>query len=265
MSGDSVNFNQDFYKITNIVNSWLADNDLPSSWHPKMLSRALKGLRRISIDRWQEPKSILITVDSKHTYTLPVDYVNWSKVGIKIGQYLKTLAVNPEMHQLVRQEGDDVIAGLPLYKMPNGIESSNYGGYQFFNYNGETLFGYGCGGGLLPSKGHFDIVKRGESTREITFDYDISIGTKIVLEYISDGLCADGESVVDPMLVDFLEAEMDHFYERKFNPSRSEASINRTSRDLWDAEQRVAARKGDLDMRTLQTISRRNTNFLPKI
>lgn len=263
MSGDSVNFNQDFYKITNVVNSWLADNDLPPSWHAKMLSRCLKALRRISIDRWQEPKSILLTVDSKHTATIPVDYVNWSKVGIKIGQYLKTLAVNPEMHQLLRQEGDDVIAGLPLYQMPNGIETSNYNGYQFFNYNGESLFGFGVG--TLPSKGHFQIVKRDDSTREITFDYDVNVGTKIVLEYLSDGLCADGESVVDPMLVDFLEADMDHFYERKYSTSRSEASIGRTSRDLWDAEVRVAARKSNLDMKTMQTISRRNTNFLPKM
>lgn len=263
MSGDSVNFNQDFYKITNIVDAWLAEMDLAPSWHPKFLSRCLKALRSISIDRWQEPVSILIEVDSKHTATLPVNYVNWSKVGIKIGQYLKVLAVNPEMHQLIRQEGDDVVAGLPLYQMPNGIDIHSYPGYQFFNYNGSSLFGFGSGS--LPSKGHFNIVKRGDSTREITFDYDVNVGTKIVLEYISDGLSPDGNSVVDPMLVEYLDAAMDYFYEKRVNPGKTEAAIDRTERDMWFAEQRVAARKSNLDMKTMQTISRRNTNFLPKI
>jgi len=263
MSANSVNFSQDFYKITNVVNSWLAEMDLPSSWHPKFLSRCLKSLRTISIDRWQEPITIMFEVDSKRTFTLPVNYVMWSKVGIKIGQYLKTLAVNAELHQLVRHEGDDVIGGLPLYQIPNGIEASNYGGYQFFNYNGKSLFGWG--GGNVPSKGYFEVVKRGESTKEIIFDYDIRTGTKMVLEYISDGLCADGESVVDPMLVDYLELAMELFYEKRVNPNKTEAAINRIQRDLWDAEVRVAARKSNLDMKTLQVISRRNTNFLPKI
>lgn len=262
MSGNSVQFNNDFYKIANIVNSWLADNDLPEQWYPKVLSWGLKALRKISIDRWQEPKSILLEVDARHTATCPADYVRWTKVAIKIGQYYKTLAVNPEMHQLVRTESDDVVSTLPLYQMPNGLDFANYSGYNFFNYGGSTLFSVGGG---LPSKGHFQVVNRGDTTWEITFDYDVRVGTQIIMEYISDGLNPNEESVVDPMLADYIETALDFKYEEKFNPTRTEASIHRMGVKLWDAEVLVAARKSNLDMKTMQTISRREARFTTKL
>ena len=262
MSGASVEYNNEYYKISNIVNEWLTDNDLPTQWYPKMLSFCMKGLRQMSLHHWQEPQSILLTVDARRSAILPENYVKWSKVGLKIGQYLKTLAVNGEMHQLVRSDNESTVESLPLYQMPNGIEIGNYGGYNFFNYGGNTIFS--CGGGF-PNKGHFQVVQRGDTTWEMTFDYDVREGSEIIMEYISDGFNPSGESIVNAMCHDFLIKTMDFKYEEKFNPSRTEASIFRMGQNLHDATILVRASNNDLDPETMLMLGRRNTRFSPKI
>src|SRR5687767_3047465 len=128
MSGNSVLDNNNFYKVANMVNEWIALRDLSEHWFTKMLAYCLKGVREMSIDHYQAPKTVLITVDSMRTAVLPEDYVQWTKVGLKIGQYVKTLALNAELHLLQRSETDAVVASLPLYQMPNGTNFDNYAG-----------------------------------------------------------------------------------------------------------------------------------------
>lgn len=262
MSASSVDFNNEFYKVSNIVHEWCTDNDLGTQWYPKMLSLALKGLRELSLHHWQEPISVLLTVDARRNAILPENYVKWTKVGLKIGQYLKTLAVNGEMHHLVRSDSESTIESLPLYNMPNGINSADYGGYSFFNYNGSTIFGIGGG---LPSKGHFDVVKRGDTTYEMAFDYDVAEGSEIIMEYISDGFNPSGESVVNAFCHKYMIRTMDFAYEEKFNPTRTEASIERMGRNLWDATVLVRASNNNLSPQTMLTLGRRETRLTPKI
>lgn len=263
----SVEFTNDYNSISNIVNEWIADNELSEKWFQKMLSFALKGLRHVSIHSWQEPYSVWLTVDDKYTATLPENYVKWTKVGLKVGQYIKVLALNGEMHHLQRSADDDVVSSLPLYLMPNGVDFGNYTGYNFMNINGtgSTLPGLGSGFRGLPSKGHFNVVQRGDTTWELTFDYDVRIGSDIIVEYISDGFNPNGESIVNPILANYIHAVLDFKYEEKYNPRRNEASINRMGRNLWDQEKLVRAAKNDLDPKTMITITRRDVRFSPKI
>lgn len=262
----STEYNLDFYKISNLVDEWIADNELTEHWYQKMLSFTLKGLRHVSLHSWQEPYSVWLTVSDLYTATLPQNYVKWTKVGLKIGQYIKILAVNGEMHKLQRTPDDLIVSSLPLYQMPNGIDFSNYAGYDFFNINGNgtTLPGFGSGGSL-PAKGHFQVVQRGDSTWELTFDYDVRIGTDVIVEYISDGFNPNGESIVNAVLANYIHAVMDFKYEEKFNPNRNESSIRRMGRNLHDQEVLVRASRNDLDPKTMITVTRRETRFSPKI
>jgi len=259
---DSVEYNNNFYQVSNIVNEWLTDNDLGTQWYPKMLSFCLKGLRQMSLHHWQEPISVLLIVDGRRSAILPENFVRWSKVGLKVGQYLKTLAVNGEMHKLVRSDTEDTVESLPLYNMPNGIDFNNYSGYNFFNYNGATLFGVGGG---LPSKGHFQVVQRGDTTWEMTFDYDVREGSEIIMEYISDGFSPTGQSVVNAICHDYLIKTMDFKYEEKYNPSRTEASIYRMGVNLHDATTLVRASKNNLSPETMIMLGRRSARLTPKI
>lgn len=262
MAGSSVEYNNDYYKISTIINEWLADNDLSNHWYAKMLSFGLKGLRELSLHHWQEPISVMLIVDSRRTAILPENFVTWTKVGIKIGQYIKTLAVNGEMHNLVRSDSESTVESLPLYNMPNGTDMNKYGGYYFFNYNGNTVFGAGGG---LPSKGHFNVVKRDNTTYEMTFDYDVREGTEIIMEYISDGFNPSGESVVNAFCHNYMIKVLDFKYEEKFNPTRTESSIHRMGQNLFDATRLVRASKNDLSPRTMLTLGRRETRMTPKI
>ena len=264
---NSVEYTNDFNSVSNITSEWLADNDLSEKWFQKMLSFALKGLRHVALHSWQEPYSVWLTVDDRYTATLPENYVKWTKVGLKVGQYIKVLAVNAEMHQLQRSTNEDVVSSLPLYQIPNGIDFGNYTGYNFVNINGigTTLPGLGSGFSGMPSKGHFNVVQRGDTTWEIIFDYDVRIGSDIIVEYISDGFNPNGESIVNAMLANYIHAVLDFKYEEKFRPGRNEASIRRMGMNLWDQEKLVRSAKNDLDPKTMITITRRETRFGPKI
>lgn len=266
MSGNSVEYQNDFYKLSNLVNEWIADNDLTEHWHAKMLSFLMKGFRHLSLHSWQEPYSSWLTVGDLYTATLPENYVMWTKVGLKVGQYVKVLGVNAEMHELQRSAEDDVVSSLPLYQMPNGIDIANYGGpgYDFLNVGGSGSSCQGYGGGL-PSKGHYKFVQRGDSTWEIEFDYDVRVGSDIIVEYISDGFNPNGETIVNALVANYCHAVMDFKYEEKFNPTRTEASITRMGRALAHQEFLVRAAKNDLDPKTMITISRREARFSPHL
>lgn len=263
----SVDYTNDFYKLDSLVREWMADNELSEHWYQKMLSYAMKGLRKVALHSWQEPYSVLLVVDDKYTCTLPENYVKWTKIGLKLGQYIKVLALNGELNKLQRSAEDIAVDSLPLYQMPNGIDFGNYSGYNFVNINGtgESQAGFGSGFSQMPSKGHFNIVKRDDTTNEITFDYDVRIGSEIIVEYISDGFNPNGETVVNQMLADYVHAYLDFKYEEKHNPLRNERSITRMGRNLNDEIRLVRAARNDLDPKTMITITRRETRFTPKM
>jgi len=262
----SVDASNDFYKLDSLVREWIGDNDLSEHWYAKMLSFAMKALREVALHHWQEPYSVWLTVDDRYTCTLPENYVKWTKIGLKIGQYVKILSMNSELNKLQRNDDDITVDSLPLYQMPNGLDFGNYSGYNFMNLNGsgDSVVGYGSGFSQMPSKGHFNVVKRDDTTNEITFDYDVRIGTDIIVEYISDGFNPNGESVVNQILANYIHAALDLKYEEKFNPRRTERSINRMGRNLNDHIRLVRASRNDLDPKTMITLTRRETRFTPK-
>lgn len=248
-------------KISAIVDHVMFTKTLPEAWWQWMLEQALWHLRELSLDVWQEPKTVLLEVTDRRTVILPPDYVDWSKVGVKVGQYFVTLGVNDKLNLMDRENNSsDFVNGLVSQNLPNGLNFNSYGGYYFFNYNGSSLpF---VGGGFI-AKGSFRVKQTG-TIKEILLDYDYP-HTHVYLEYISDGFDPCGETVVDPYFADYLKKGMLFSWEQDKEPGRTEASIYRRGSDFYDAERKVRARKNDLDPQTLLNISRQQTRFTPKI
>lgn len=258
MSANKNNYNQ----VSAIVDQFLIENDLHNGMFPKCLAWAMRGLREISLDSFQDIKTALLNVTDRKTVLLPEGFVAWTKVAAPRGQYAITLGVNSEMTLLPRTIASKSVSGLLSQHQPNGIDFSAYGGglggYNFLNFNGSTFFGIGGG---LPSKGYFRVLDTG-TCKELLMDYDYSL-PQVYLEYITDGFDPCGQTVVSPYLYDYLIKYIGHEYEKKNNPKANESSIFRTGQDVHYAERRIRARNNNLDPKTLLNLTRKETRLTP--
>lgn len=252
--------NEKYYRVAAIVDQFLINNDLTEHWFNKALSWALWGLRELSLDTMQEVKTCLLTVTDRKTVTLPRDFVDWVKVGVRKGQYCVTMGVNSDLTGLQRTGDDDRVRGLLSQNLPNGLDVNSYGGYYFFNYGGKMLLGLGGG---FRTKGDFKVVKRDGCT-ELLLDYDYGY-PDVYLEYISDGIDPCGETILHPYTADYVLKYIELWYEKKNNPKATESSIDRLSRDVFEAEMKIRGRTNDLDPKTLINISRSQTRLTAKI
>jgi hypothetical protein len=249
-----------YYRITSIVDDFLDENSLHSSWYQKSLKWAYKALREIRLDIFQHPKSLLLPVTERKTIVLPGDFVDWTKIGVKRGQYVITLALNDDLTINERHANDATIKGLLSQHMPNGTDFGQYGGYYFNNFNGSNFLSIGGG---LPSKGYFNIIDHG-GCKEIALDYDYGY-SDVYLEYISDGIDPCEQTIVHPYEYDFIFTYMEYRYELKNNPKATNYTKDEAGKDLYFAGVKLNARYNDLDPRTLITMSRAEARLTTKL
>lgn len=248
-------------KISAIVDHVLFTKTLPEAWWQWCLEQGLWYLRELKLDIAQDVKTELLQVTDRKTVILPDCYVDWVIVAVKVGQYFVTLGVNDRLQLGDRSPNStDFVNGLLSQNLPNGLNFNSYGGYYAFNYNGGSL---PCFGGGFIAKGSFKYHDNG-TTKELLLDYDYP-HTHLYLEYITDGFDPCGETIVNPYLADYIKKAIEFAWEQDKEPNRTEASIYRRGRAMYDAELKVRARKNDLDPQTLLNISRQQTRFTPKI
>jgi len=248
------------YKASAIVDQFLANNDLTDHYFQKMLSVLLWELREFKLKGFQEVKTSLLPVTSRKTVVLPTSFVDWTKIGVKVGQYVVTIGINEQLTEGVRYENEETIRGLLSQHMPNGTEFSAYSGYYFFNYNGATFSGVTGG---LPSKGYFKVVQR-DNCKELILDYDYSYSS-VYVEWISDGFDPCAETMLHPYLADYGLKCMEAFFEEKMNPARSEASIYRKNRDKADAWRNAVSCFNLIDPKTFINMSRAESRMTAKL
>lgn len=247
-------------KITSIRDHVVFKKTL-SGWDQWFLEMGLWHLRELKLDVWMDVCTRYLPVTDRKTVILPTGFVDWTKIGCKIGQYCVTLGVNDKLNNLARDPNTpDFVAGLLSQNLPNGLNFNSYGGYYFFNYNGASLPSVGSG---FVTKGSFKVYQNG-LCKEILLDYDYPF-THLYVEFITDGFDPCGETVVDPYFADYVKKGMEYTWEEEKEPTRTEASIYRRGVAFHDAERKCRARKNDLDPQTLLNISRAQTRFTPKI
>jgi len=233
-----------FFKVASIVDQVCIDLDLPTDkYFNKFLSWALFDIVDLKMDAANDVITVKLPISDVNTVTLPGNYVDWVKIGIPSGQYIKTLAVNEDLSSQERTVGNpEFSADFPPGWLPNGTDITAYG-YEFANYGGRSLLSMGGG---LPSRGHFKVVGRPGNNYELLLDAGIP-SEEIYIEYIGLGIDPCGETVLSPYLGQWLRADLHHAYE-KFKPEsrRSEAAIQRTGRELWHQEQKVRGRTNKL-------------------
>lgn len=247
--------------ISAIVDHVMFKKTLHESMWQWMLEMGLWHLRELKLDVWQDLKTLYLPVTDRKTIILPQNFVDYTKIGAKIGQYAVTISVNDKLNLLDRDPNStDFVNGLLSQNLPNGLDFNSYGGYYFFNYNGSNL---SCAGTGFVTKGSFRIHEE-KNFKELLIDYDFPF-THIYIEYITDGFDPCGETMVDPYFADYVKKGIEFTWEEEKNPARTEASIRRKGTDFADAKRLVRARKNDLSPQDVLNISRAAVRFTPHI
>jgi hypothetical protein len=249
-----------YYALGSIVDDFIDDNDLHQSFWHKALKWGIRAVREIRLDIFQHPKTEILTVTERKTVVLPAGFVDWTKVAVKRGQYVITLAVNDELASQERSAHEDTVRGLLSQHLPNGTDFGQYGGYYFYNFNGNTLASIGGG---LPSKGHFKVFDHGDC-KELLLDYDYSYST-VYLEYITDGIDPCKETIIHPYEYEYVMAFMDMMYEKKNNPKATNYSKEDAARDVHFAGKKLRGRFNDLSPRDILTMSRAEARMTTKL
>lgn len=265
MAEDQIDPKNRYFKVAAIVDQVCNDLDLPvDKYFNKFLSWALFDIVNLKMDAANDVITVKLPISDVYSVTLPENYVDWVKVGVPYGQYVKTLAVNDDLSTQERTLGNPEFSkSAPPGWLPNGTDVTAYGGYYFSNYGGRSLFSIGGG---LPQRGHFKIVSRPGNNYELLLDSGLNFpDNEVYIEYIGLGIDPSGETVLSPYLGEWLRADLHHAYE-KFKPStqRSEAAIERTGRYLWTQEQKVRGRTNRLDPKTLLMVTRRSYRLTNK-
>ena len=181
--------------------------------YQQRLEWVLRGIKKLNFDTLKSVKSANIQLNDNNTIDLPIDCITWTRVGFKRGDKIYPLS----------QKHD---GAFPIDNYPNGnpkkdihVESSypylsTFGfGYTWSNINyrfpdGQNvgrLFGYGGGHNTL---GYF---KEWKERNQLVFINLRKNCKEIYIEYITNGMSATGDTLVDSRAEEFLILWCEYF------------------------------------------------------
>lgn len=192
-----------FTSIDLIVRRVLLQKRLPIHYYLEFLTHATTCLREMSYDSLHIVNTVELVHNSYYAVELPCDFVDWTKVGIKQGQFVQPITQRDSINNLtnVNTQGQPI-----LYGGTNTVNMDfpfwpGYWMFQNIDDLGENLgrlYGYNTG---IANDGFKIIWQRGQMQLTESFD-----NCTVVLEYISDGQTCDNATKVDPMVQGAVEA-----------------------------------------------------------
>lgn len=250
--------NSGYCTVDSIVKSALADyGEGTTHKYDQFLHWALEALKDFHMDSAKEIKTTVLEMNSYNAIDFPSDFIDWCKVGIQVGDKIKTFGVNDKiaMHfdttdcdtPARNSEGD-------CNSLPSNCDSC--GGYWFNNFvneDGEILgrmFGIGGGENCL---GYFRINKE---RRQILFDSSVT-QTNIYLEYISTGFNPCEETVVNQYASKLIKFYI-HWMRSIFKDGPNSGNANKWEEMYYNEYRLVRARLSDLTPEGVIEFSRKN-------
>ena len=194
--------------LDNIVRNILQRKQYPIHWYFQTLVNAKDILRELHFDVLRCINSTKLTVGVDNTADLPDDYVDYTRIGVQVGQNIRPLL---QMDSLIAQDNTQVGVAETGDNTDNKSNSIIYGfpmasgltwGTMLTNSYGEVtgrVFGYGAG--TQPDT--FRVLRE---QNKILFNRSINAGSQIILEYIGDGSSCDNATQVDPYAQACIEA-----------------------------------------------------------
>lgn len=196
-----------FSTLDEIVRNWLMQRRYPLHYYIEALVYAKDCLRQLSMDDLHMVNTRLLPVNSYNAITLPEDYLDYTRVAIEAGQYMKPLVEDNTINPLYKYNSDFEVETYQSAGQANDSENVYYGSlFPMFwrtvtwNQWGESI------GRMFGWRGNYtDTFKVVKTRGEIQLNESIS-ADNILLEYISDGKSADAATRVDSYAYDTIDA-----------------------------------------------------------
>lgn len=183
-----------FTSLDKIIRRTLLAKRLPLHYYVEFLVHASTCLRELTFDSLRIINTVELTLNDYYAADLPCDYIDWTKVGLKIGQFVQPITQRESINRLRNQDSQ---GNYIPYQDPAtyNMDFPFWPGYWMFQNvddlgeNIGRMFGWNTG--LVPDG--FKILKE---RNQIQF-LETARTSTYVLEYISDGQTSDNASQVD--------------------------------------------------------------------
>lgn len=188
-----------YLTLDNIVKGELLNKGYPLHWYFRFLNYGANCVQELGFNTLKNINSKLVDIDQFGQGELPVDYVDWVKVGLQRGQFIKTLTQQDAYGAVPNIDSDGIqqrqatfgangFYGYTADGIGLGWNTGYYGGYYgCINVGAASDHAYlNDGFRVLPEQG---IIQLSEH----------KAGQKIVLEYISTTGCADMMTKINPL------------------------------------------------------------------
>jgi hypothetical protein len=179
-----------YVKLSDCVNMYIDESRQTSKEFRRLWALAFRGLTDIGLDVSWSPKQVVLPLNPNLTATLPIDYLNWVRVGVfnSFGE-LATLRVNEELTTYKAKDPDRIS------KIQNQLGGSpNYEQYPYWWGgwdDGDYEHYFGAGSGLVQDGD----CKIDNSNKVIIFSPDFD-QSQVVLQYMSSPVMND-DYVID--------------------------------------------------------------------
>ena len=240
--------------IDNFVVGYVGDGKLiGTAKKSDILFFAKRGLQEFSYDTLKSIKSQELTIPINLSVPIPQDYVNYVNInwvdnaGIKHIIYPTTLTSNPFRTPIQDGEGIPTQDNFEQNLQGTSIVNKRWRDNNFKNINTElndtsffaNIYGGGFGNGFGTVGGQYGLQPEiaqingwftiNERENKFSFSSDLS-NKLIILEYISDGLAADGDTRVPKMAEEAMYAYLSHAI-ISTRANQPEYVVNRLSRE----------------------------------
>lgn len=190
--------------LDKIIRRNLLAKRLPLHYYVEYLVHASTCLRELTFDSLRIINTVELTLNDYFAADLPCDWVDWTKIGIKMGQFVQPITQRDSINRLRNQDSQGAYIPYLDHPATTSMEYPFWPGYWMFqNIDdlGENLGRfYGFNAGLVPDG--FKILKE---RQQIQF-LETARATTYVMEYISDGQTSDNASQVDQYAWSCIEA-----------------------------------------------------------
>lgn len=229
-----------FVTLDSIVRSALMDIGESMSRYEQFKHFAIEAYRDFHFDMAQSVKTVQLSLSAWKAINIPIDMVDWVMIGVVVDNKIRAFT-NDDRISLYRPDDDedgvtddivttaspDVPADVPFYFW-NVVNSQGEDAGQLYGltvkHNGQGYF------------------KMNPERKEIQFSPAVDSNTKIYLEYISDGIDPNAQTVVHIYAAKLIKNYI-HWSRVKFSKSANQAQIQRAmddyNKELFKVQNRI--------------------------
>jgi hypothetical protein len=185
--------------LDTICKNVLLQQQLPMHYYIECLTHAANCLAELTKDDLKIIKTERLTLNDLANHCLPEGYLDFTKVGIEIGQMVRPLVPENSINRLPNY--DDSGTAIAYTDTITSYVPALIWSTTIYNDYGEYIGReYGSGAGFQTDT--FKIIPE----RNIIQCKETLKNCDIIMEYISDGSCVDDATGVDPYAKESIDA-----------------------------------------------------------